>query len=81
MRVVGDKLGYLTAVVVAVYFTRVKSALEVKLGPDKLWRALLISAGAVGFAYFYKFKEEQKALYVPEDRWKGYSLVGISVIT
>ena len=60
MRVVGDKLGYLTAVVVAVYFSRVnKGNKKVALGPEKMWRALMISVGAVGFAYFYKFKSSQ----------------------
>lgn len=33
VRVVGDKLGYLTAVVVAVYFTRIKKNKKVSLGP------------------------------------------------
>lgn len=33
VRVVGDKLGYLTAVVVAVYFTRIKKNKKVGLGP------------------------------------------------
>jgi hypothetical protein len=55
VRVVGDKLGYLTAVVVAVYFTRVTKS-KSKLGPEKMWRALMVSIGAMGFAYFYKFK-------------------------
>lgn len=59
VRVVGDKLGYLTAVVVAVFFTRLSKNRKTKLGPDKMWRALLITVGAMGFAYFYKFKESQ----------------------
>ena len=63
MRVVGDKLGYLTAVIVAVYFTRVTKS-KSKLGPEKMWRALMVSIGAMGFAYFYKFKQSQSQLYV-----------------
>lgn len=57
-------MGYLTAVVVAVYFSRIVKNREMKLGPNKMWRALMISAGAVGFAYFYRFKESQAELYV-----------------
>ena len=64
VRVVGDKMGYLTAVVVAVYFSRIRKDKELKLGPDKMWRALIISAGAIGFSYFYRFKSSQAELYV-----------------
>lgn len=59
VRVVGDKLGYLTAVVVAVFFSRLSSNRNTKLGPEKMWRALMITVGAMGFAYFYKFKQSQ----------------------
>jgi hypothetical protein len=41
----------------------------------------MISVGAVGFAYFYKFKSSQAQIYVESERWKGYALIGVSVIT
>ena len=41
----------------------------------------MISAGAIGFAYFYQFKSSQQSLYVESQRWKGYALIGVSVIS
>ena len=63
VRVVGDKMGYLTAVIVGVYFSRI-SHKALKLGSEKVFRALMISAGAIGFAYYYPFKKSQADLYV-----------------
>jgi len=79
--VVGDKMGYLTAVIMAVFFSRIKNNKKLNLGADKIYRAIMISAGAIGFAYFYQFKSSQANLYVESERWKGYVLIGISVIT
>ena len=81
VRVVGDKMGYLTAVIVAVFFSRIKNNKKLNLGAEKMYRAIMISAGAIGFAYFYQFKSSQANLYVASERWKGYVLIGISVIT
>jgi hypothetical protein len=81
VRVVGDKMGYLTAVVVAVYFSRIRNNKKLQLGPDKMYRAVMISVGAIGFAYFYPFQKSQANLYEPSERWKGYVLIGISVVT
>ena len=41
----------------------------------------MISAGAIGFAYFYEVKSSQADLYVESERWKGYLLIGVSVVT
>ena len=41
----------------------------------------MISAGTIGFAYFYQFKASQVTIYVESERWKGYLLIGISVVT
>jgi hypothetical protein len=50
VRVVSDKCGYLTAVVVGVYFSRVVKS-DAKLEPKKVLIAVIITAGAVLFAF------------------------------
>lgn len=50
VRVVSDKCGYLTAVIVGVYFSRIKKG-EVKLQAKKVFIAIIITAGAVLFAF------------------------------
>ena len=50
IRVVSDKCGYLTAVVGGVYFSRIKKS-DIKLEPKKVLIAIIITAGAVLFAF------------------------------
>ena len=79
-RVVTDKCGYLTAVVVGVYFSRIKKS-EMKLKPKKVMIAIIITGGAVMFAFF----REQAAsttwdlVYNPDTMWVGYLLMFISI--
>jgi hypothetical protein len=54
MRVVGDKLGYLTAVMVGVFFSRVDNKSKLRLGREKLVIAVMITIGTLMFSYFYK---------------------------
>jgi hypothetical protein len=49
VRVVSDKCGYLTAVVVGVYFSRILKS-DVRLESKKVLIAIIITAGAVLFA-------------------------------
>jgi hypothetical protein len=51
VRVVSDKCGYMTAVIVGVYFSRIKKG-EVKLEPRKVIIAIIITIGAAIFALF-----------------------------
>ncbi len=50
VRVVSDKCGYLTAVLVGVYFSRLVKS-DAKLEPKKVLIAIIITAGAVLFAF------------------------------
>lgn len=54
VRVVGDKLGYLTAVAVGVWFTRVPQKTGLRLGGEKFIIAMMITAGTMIFAFSYK---------------------------
>jgi hypothetical protein len=65
MRVVGDKLGYLSAVMVGVYFSRVGNKSKFKLGKEKLVIALMITVGTLLFSYFYKVNKKAEVLYNP----------------
>ncbi len=58
MRVVGDKLGYLTAVVVGVFFSRISNKAKNKLGKEKLVIAFMITVGTLMFSYFYKVSKK-----------------------
>lgn len=50
VKVVGDKLGYLTAVLVGVFFTRVSKNSKFKLGTEKIVIAIMITIGTLIFA-------------------------------
>jgi len=54
VKVVGDKLGYLTAVIVGVFFTRVAKNSKFKLGTEKIVIAIMITIGTLIFASFNK---------------------------
>jgi hypothetical protein len=57
MRVVGDKLGYLTAVIIGVFFSRIGNNSRYKLGKEKIIIALMITFGTLMFNYFYTVKK------------------------
>ena len=57
MKVVGDKLGYLSAVVIGVFFSRIKKTSKFKLGREKMVIAVMITFGTLIFSYFYKVKK------------------------
>lgn len=81
MRVVGDKLGYLTAVVVGVFFSRIGKGSKLKLGREKIVIAVMITIGTLMFSYFYKVTKKSSILYDPSEMWIGFLLLGTSVIT
>ena len=80
IKVVGDKLGYLSAVIIGVFFTRVTMSKQNRLNCNHLTRAIAISLGILSFFYFYQYKSSQEEVYDPTERWKGFVLIGISVI-
>jgi drug/metabolite transporter (DMT)-like permease len=80
MRVVGDKLGYLTAVVVGVFFSRVGKGSKLKLGREKMVIAVMITIGTMMFSYFYKVTKKSSELYNPNEMWIGFVLLATSVI-
>ena len=65
MRVVGDKLGYLTAVIVGVFFSRIGNNSRYRLGKEKIVIALMITVGTLMFSYFYKITKKTETLYDP----------------
>lgn len=65
VRVVGDKLGYLTAVLVGVFFTRIAKESKFKLGTEKIVIAVMITIGTLIFASYYQMKKESSTLYDP----------------
>lgn len=65
MRVVGDKLGYLTAVIVGVFFSRIGNNSRYRLGKEKIVIALMITVGTLMFSYFYKITKKTETLYNP----------------
>lgn len=81
MRVVGDKLGYLTAVIIGVFFSRIGNNSKFKLGKEKIIIALMITFGTLMFNYFYTVKKQSKVLYNPDEMWIGFVLLACSVIT
>jgi len=81
MRVVGDKLGYLSAVVVGVFFSRVGDKSKLRLGREKLIIALMITVGTLLFSYFYKTTKKTEVQYNRDEMWIGFVLLATSVIT
>lgn len=80
MKVVGDKLGYLTAVLVGVFFSRIKKGSSLKLKKEKLLIAFMITIGTLMFSYFYEGTKQTKKNFKSDRMWIGFLLLGLSVI-
>lgn len=79
MRVVGDKMGYLTAVLVGVFFSRIGKSDGLRLGKEKIVIAIMITIGTMIFSFFYHPNKQNETRYKTDEMWIGFVLLAVSV--
>ena len=80
-KVVGGNLRYLLVVLIGAFFSRVKKGNPLKIGPKKVFVALIITVGVLMFSILGANKKKQESHIDPDLMWKGFLFMLISVVS